>query len=163
MTSIEELWAEDDLPDPNDGGGSVDKIQPGEYNGTVESMAIQPHKHFDGVTELAFGITMDDGPTVHGGIETSPFKTKDGEHSPGKVKFAKWQIKSVLGYKGSLADLPSVAQSYVGKRVRFRLKAAPSGYLEPAFLELLSPMGGGSDVVDEITAAFGPDTSDVSI
>lgn len=75
---------------------------------------------------LQVQLTTDEG-KASTQIELDPLTGKDGTTSPGKLKFLKWQLRS-LGYEGSLKNLEAAIMNGIfhGNVVNFEVKETQS-------------------------------------
>lgn len=108
----------------------------GTYEGVVQSAEVRRGFRPWVEQELSLRIAVSggehDGRTTFCDIEIAPLKGRDGAISEGKLRYVKWQITDVLGYDGTLSDLPQHAPGFTGTRVRFEQKVSLAAKVNPA-------------------------------
>lgn len=108
-------------------GGS--RLGSGTYEGTITDVKLvtgdDVWKPWIDVA-LSVKFNTDEG-SISQQYEVMPLTGKDGNVSPGKLKFIKWQL-SALGYEGKLKDLEDaiLQGTFHGNRVKFEVKETVS-------------------------------------
>jgi hypothetical protein len=106
------------------------RLPAGDYVGVVTKVNLGESTKPWVDTALHVELTTNDGATAEHEVEVAPLTGKDGEISPGKIKFLKWQLQA-LGYEGKYSDLEYELDALYGRYVDFQVKTSEGSKTNP--------------------------------
>ena len=118
----------------------------------IQRAVVQPHAHFEGVTELMFTMKTAEGRTIKNGIEIAPLKTRDGEINQTALGIFAATMRNA-GSDGSLSEVVNGAhEDIIGNTVKVEFGETKKGWVYPSIKGLVTE--GEPGAVDEIATAF---------
>ena len=120
MSNIDDIFA--DISEESTGH----RLDVGTYEGTVVSAEVTEGRAPWVDTQLTVNFQTDDGGYAYADIELAPCLGPDGQISPGKVKFLRWQMQA-LGIPGAPSEVAQNLAHAVGNVVAFEVAPQRSG------------------------------------
>jgi hypothetical protein len=124
-SNLDDAYETSEAAKASSGGGGL--LMPGEYTGVVVEAAVGESMKPWVTAELKLKLQV----TTEGSekdkftfcdIELAPNTNKNGEPSPGKLKFVKGQLVNGLGFEGKLSEVEYNVDKFLGAVIEFRQK-----------------------------------------